>query len=199
MGKITKNVTFILLLAFLLVACSKETKQKIDETKKDIEKKIDTLTKKDTVASPKYECILNPTKGNDVKGKLTIWQKGNDLYIRGEITGLTPGKHGFHIHENGDCSAPDASSAGNHFNPTNKPHGKMGKDSHMGDLENIKADDKGAAKVELELDADYWMLTGSNSIVGKSIVVHAKEDDLKTQPSGDSGPRVACGVIERQK
>jgi len=182
MLKLTKQFGFILLLAFLVAACSKENKQKIDET-----------------TGVKYVCNLSSTKGNNVSGKLNIWQKGDDIYIQGEITGLPEGKHGIHIHEKGDCSAPDASSAGAHFNPTNKQHGNMGKDSHMGDLENIKADDKGVTKVDLKLSADYWTLSGENSIVGKSIVIHADEDDLKTQPSGNSGARIACGVIEKAK
>jgi len=199
MLKLAKKFGFIVLLAFLLAACSKENKQKLEDVKKKVEERIDTLTKKDTTTSPRYECVLNPTKGNKVKGTLSIWRKGGDLYIQGEIIGLTEGKHGFHIHDKGDCSAPDASSAGDHFNPTGKQHGKMGKDSHMGDLENIKADNMGMAKVDMKLDADYWMLSGPNSIVGRSIVVHADEDDLKTQPSGNSGKRVACGVIEKAK
>jgi len=179
MKKLIKQFILISILAFLTASCSKESK-------KDVE-------------SEKYVCILNPTQGNNVNGKLSIWQKGSDLFIQGEITGLTPGKHGIHIHEKGDCSAPDASSAGGHFNPTSKQHGIMGKDSHEGDLENVIADDKGIAKVDLKLDASYWMLTGPNSIAGRSIVVHAAEDDLKTQPSGNSGARVACGIIEKAK
>src|SRR6266542_1601017 len=150
MQKITKNLGFFLLIAFLAASCSK---REIKETGKEIEKKvekvgekvgekIDSLTKKDTTTSPRYVCMLNPTKGNTASGKLAIWRKGDDLYIQGEITGLKEGKHGFHIHEKGDCSAPDASSAGGHFNPTSKEHGKMSKDSHMGDMENIKADEK---------------------------------------------------------
>lgn len=174
-----KTFSLFLLLAFLFASCSKEHKMQ--------------------ESADRFVCILNPTQGNSVNGKLNIWQKGNDLYIRGDITGLTPGKHGFHIHEKGDCSAPDASSAGGHFNPASKEHGKMGKDRHEGDLENVIADDKGIAKVDLKLDASYWMLMGPNSITGRSIVVHAAEDDLKTQPSGNSGARVACGVIEKEK
>lgn len=199
-------------LAFVLVSCQKEDKRTLEETKEKVEKnvqevgkeidtavkKLDTLVRGDTTG-PVYVCKLNPTQGSEVRGTLTIWQRGDKVHIKGDVSGLAPGKHGFHIHEKGDCSAADASSAGAHFNPTGKEHGPMGKESHLGDFGNIEAGKLGVARVYLELDAEHWKLTGPNSIVGKSIVVHEKEDDLKTQPTGNSGARLACGVIEKQK
>ena len=117
--------------------------------------------------------------------------------MEGEINGLTPGKHGFHIHEKGDCSAADASSAGGHFNPTGMPHGgRRGSQRHLGDLGNITADKSGIARFAF---TDGWItLAGVNSIIGHAVVVHAQADDLKSQPSGNAGARVACGVIEKQ-
>jgi len=107
-----------------------------------------------------------------------------------------PGEHGFHVHENGDCSAPDASSAGGHFNPADHEHaGPDAERQHMGDMGNITAGEDGTARV----DAEYRFLVldpeADNSIMGKAVVVHAGADDMSSQPSGDAGARVACGVI----
>lgn len=140
---------------------------------------------------------LNPTKGNHVAGTVVFTQVAGGVEIEANVTGLTPGKHGFHVHEHGDCSAHDASSAGGHFNPTKKKHG--GPDSperHVGDFGNLVADKNGVAHYK-RVDT-VISLTGPDSIIGKSIVVHADEDDLTTQPTGNSGARIACGVIEEQ-
>lgn len=137
---------------------------------------------------------LSPASGSQVKGTVTFTPAADGTKIVIDLTGLKPGKHGLHIHEKGDCSAPDASSAGPHFNPGHSHHG--GPDTaerHAGDFGNVEADASG--KVHVELKDKKMKLTGPASIVGKSVVVHEKEDDLKTDPSGNSGARVACGVI----
>jgi Cu-Zn family superoxide dismutase len=121
------------------------------------------------------------------------------IKITGDIAGLRPNtKHGFHIHEFGDCSAKDASSAGSHFNPRNKPHGLPAAptEAHLGDLGNLQADAQGRAHVD-ELIPGAKLSEGKEQILGHSIVVHSKVDDLKTQPSGNSGDRMACGVITK--
>jgi Cu-Zn family superoxide dismutase len=102
------------------------------------------------------------------------------------------------VHEKGDCSAPDASSAGGHFNPTSQPHGnpKAGGPRHLGDMVNLRADAKGTAKVDVAIEGAGLHTGRPNDVVGKAIVVHQKPDDYKSQPSGNSGNRVACGVIE---
>ncbi len=144
--------------------------------------------------SKRAVAVLNPTKGNLVNGMVTFEAVEGGVRVVAKIDGLTPGKHGFHIHEFGDCSAPDAASAGGHFNPTHKQHG--GPDSlerHVGDLGNVVADEKGHAEYE-RIDS-VISLTGPDTIVGRSVVVHALADDYKTQPTGNSGGRVACGVI----
>jgi Cu-Zn family superoxide dismutase len=111
-----------------------------------------------------------------------------------DVTGLTPGKHGFHIHEFGDCSSSDGNSAGGHFNPTHKQHGAPdASDRHAGDLGNIEADASG--KAHLEWSDKVMKLSGADSIVGHAVIVHEKVDDLKTQPTGNAGGRLACGVI----
>ena len=141
---------------------------------------------------------INPTQGNNVRGTVRFVQEGNSVRVIADITGLTPGEHGFHVHENADCSAPDASSAGDHFNPTKHAHaGRDAGERHVGDLGNITADANGRAVLDY-LDTKLT-LTGEHSIVGRSVVVHAKPDDLRSQPAGDSGARVGCGAIEARE
>ena len=142
----------------------------------------------------KVIAVLNPTAGSKVTGTVTFTKSGNGVKIVAEINGLSPGKHGFHIHEFGDCSAPDATSAGGHFNPTSDPHaGHDAEKRHVGDLGNIEADASGKAR--LELTDKEMEFTGDKGILGHAVIVHEKADDLKTQPTGDAGGRVACGVI----
>lgn len=138
--------------------------------------------------------VLHPTAGSNVSGMVTFTKSGDDVKVVADVTGLTPGKHGFHIHEFGDCSSPDGKSAGGHFNPGNHQHGAPdATDRHAGDLGNIEADASG--KAHLELTDKVMKLDGPNPIVGHAVIVHEKADDLKTQPTGDAGGRVACGVI----
>jgi Cu-Zn family superoxide dismutase len=143
--------------------------------------------------------VLRPTDGNKVNGTVTFTEDADGVRVHAEITGLTPGNHGFHIHEFGDCSAADASSAGGHFNPTSQPHAGPDADArHVGDMGNIEADASGVGKLDY-LDHHMSLANDERSIIGRSVVVHAKADDLKTPPAGDSGARVACGVIGRAK
>jgi Cu-Zn family superoxide dismutase len=138
--------------------------------------------------------VLHPTAGNNVAGIVTFTAFGDNVKVVADITGLTPGKHGFHIHEFGDCSDPKAASAGGHFNPGHKQHGAPdSSERHAGDLGNIEADASG--KAHLESTDSVMKLNGADSIVGHAVIVHEKADDLKTQPTGDAGGRVACGVI----
>ena len=138
--------------------------------------------------------VLHPTANSKVMGTITFTKSGDELRVVADITGLTPGNHGFHIHEFGDCSAPDASSAGLHFDPTKHHHGAPDvTDRHAGDLGNIEADASG--KAHLDWSDKVMKLSGEESIIGRSVIVHEKRDDLKTQPTGDSGGRLACGVV----
>jgi len=147
----------------------------------------------------KAVAVLHPTGANKVSGTVTFTEVADGVQVQAEIRGLSPGKHGFHVHEFGDCSAADASSAGAHFNPTNKPHaGPDAAERHVGDMGNVEADASGTAKLSY-LDHDMSLANDQRSIIGRSVVVHAKADDLKSQPAGDSGARIACGVIGRAK
>ena len=136
---------------------------------------------------------LEPKSGSQVTGTVTFTKVGDEIQVVADIQNLKPGKHGFHIHEKADCSAADAASAGAHFNPTQKHHGgPMTAEHHTGDLGNLEADASGKAHLDWK---GKLSLSGTDSIIGKSVVVHEKEDDLKTDPSGNSGARIACGAI----
>ena len=123
---------------------------------------------------------------------------GPGVQITGTINGLTPGAtHGFHVHENGDCSAPDASSAGEHYNPTSQPHGDpAGTAHHVGDMPNVTSNAEGIAELDAVIDGLSLRTGEPNDIIGRAIVVHEKADDYKTQPSGNSGKRIACAIIK---
>lgn len=138
--------------------------------------------------------VLYPTQGNKAQGTVSFVKEKGGLRITALIEGLSPGLHGFHLHEYGDCSSVDANSAGGHFNPTNMPHGgPTAEKRHAGDFGNILADGSGRGK--LVLVDPKLSFEGAHSIVGRSVVVHAQPDDFTTQPTGASGARVACGVI----
>jgi Cu-Zn family superoxide dismutase len=137
--------------------------------------------------------VLHSASGSQVTGTVTFTKVGDTVQVVADVTGLTPGKHGFHIHEFGDCSATDASSAGGHFNPMKKPHGAPdAAERHAGDLGNLEADSTGKAHVELK--DSMLKLSGENSILGRGVIVHEKVDDW-SQPTGNAGGRLACGVI----
>ena len=138
---------------------------------------------------------LQPTKGNKVWGTVTFTQKGSKVLVVANVNGLKPGLHGFHVHEKGDCSAADGMSAGGHFNPAGKPHGAPDSaERHGGDLGNLTPDKSGNATLSIEVDGITLDQT-ANSIIGKGVIVHANPDDLKSQPAGNAGHRLACGVI----
>ncbi|HMJ50369.1 MAG TPA: superoxide dismutase family protein [Burkholderiales bacterium] len=146
--------------------------------------------------APSATTSLQPTRGNQASGTVTFSQKGDKVLVTAKVTGLSPGLHGFHVHEKGDCSAADGTSAGPHFNPTGVPHGSPNSvPHHGGDLGNLTADSLGNAMLSMEVSGISLDPTAANSIVGRSVIVHANPDDLKSQPAGNSGPRIACGVI----
>jgi Cu-Zn family superoxide dismutase len=140
---------------------------------------------------------LAPASGSLVSGKLTLVPMGDGVHVTGDIGGLAPNStHGFHIHEKGDCSAADASSAGGHFNPTTQAHGRYtAPQHHVGDNDNLVADASGVAHVNAHFPGAALGGGGANDVIGKAVVVHADADDYTSQPSGNAGARIACGVI----
>jgi Cu-Zn family superoxide dismutase len=141
-----------------------------------------------------------PTQGNTASGSLALTAEVDAVRVSGTIQGLEPnGSFGFHIHEKGDCSAPDATSAGGHFNPEKVDHGNPeGASHHVGDMPNIESDDQGAAQVDTRSSGATLHSGQPTDVLGKAIVVHEKSDDYTSQPSGNSGSRIACGVITVQ-
>ena len=139
---------------------------------------------------------LQPTEGNDVRGTVQFEQTDEGVRVSAVLTGLAPDTlHGFHIHEKGDCSAPDATSAGGHYAPRGHPHGlPPAKESHAGDMGNLVVD--GSGRVAFERTFESFSIQGGDApIVGHAVIVHAQEDD-GAQPTGNAGSRLACGVIE---
>jgi len=139
---------------------------------------------------------LQPTKGNKTFGEATFEERDGKVHVVVYVQGLKPGQeHGLHIHEVGDCSSGDGMSTKGHFNPFGKPHSHHGTpERHAGDLPALKAGSDGRAKVDVMLDV-IAIAAGPASIVGRGLIVHADPDDFKTQPTGNAGARIACGVI----
>ena len=143
----------------------------------------------------KASAQLRPTKGSKTFGEATFEEAGDKIRVVVFVQGLKPGQeHGLHIHEAADCSG-DAMGAKGHFNPLGKPHGRPdGAERHAGDLPALKANEAGRASIHVDMDV-ITLKPGPASILGRGLVVHAAPDDYKTQPTGNSGARIACGVI----
>lgn len=153
-------------------------------------------------AAPRPEAAatanLQSTRGNTASGTVRFVQNGDKVQVTGEVKGLKPGaEHGFHVHEKGDCSSGDGMSTGGHFNPSAKPHGPLHADHHAGDLPALKAGADGVATFSVRLPG-LTIGGGAADIVGRGMIVHAQPDDYSTQPTGNSGARIACGVIQRK-
>lgn len=143
----------------------------------------------------KSVAVIHPTEGNMATGMVTFTKVDEGVRVQADLKGLKKeGKHGFHIHEKGDCTAADGTSAGGHFAPRDNEHaGPKDKVRHVGDMGNIEVNKNGNATLNY-VDPDI-KLNGPHSVVGRGIIVHKGEDDLETQPTGAAGPRAGCGVI----
>ena len=146
--------------------------------------------------APKATAKLEPTKSGKASGTVSFYQVGSKVRMVANVNGLAPGReHGFHIHEAGDCSSGDGMSAKGHFNPYGKPHGSPASaERHAGDMPALRADAGGNARIDTTLDV-MSVKPGPASVVGRGLIVHASPDDYKTQPTGNAGARLACGVI----
>ena len=138
--------------------------------------------------------VIHGFGDNHVKGIVHFTATDSGVQISGQISGLKPGKHGFHIHEFGDISSADPKCHGGHFNPEKKKHGgPHSAERHVGDLGNITADEEG--KATIRMTDKLIALSGSHSIVGRAVIIHGGEDDEKSDPAGNAGPRIAGGVV----
>lgn len=140
--------------------------------------------------------VIHPTQGNQTMGTVRFTRMGQSVKVVADIKGLQPSsKHGFHIHEFGDCTAPDAASAGGHYNPDGHPHaGPSAEPRHAGDFGNIESDAQGNARLELTVQ-NISIAGANNPVLGRAVIVHQKADDLQSQPTGDAGARIGCGII----
>lgn len=175
--------TFIVAAAILgLAACSHKQPQ-------------ETVAPPVATGPQKAQAVLKSVKGQNIKGMIHFTEEGGVMKIETMVDNLKSGPHGFHIHENGDCSAADFATAGGHFNPHGTKHGsKDSMERHVGDFGNLTADNKRKAYTTLTVPG--LSLTGSHGIIGKAVIIHKDKDDLKSQPTGNAGGRIACGVIE---
>jgi len=145
--------------------------------------------------APRASAGLEPTKGNKAIGEVNFEQVGSKVRVIAQVIRLPANREfGFHIHEVGDCSSGDGMSAKGHFNPYGKPHGQ-GAERHAGDMPNLKSDAKGKAKLTVDLDI-ITLTRGPAGIIGRGVIIHADPDDYRTQPTGNAGARIACGVIK---
>ena len=194
MNRLIRAVALPIASLALVAGCQH---MKNDEAK--VENKMGMSTSAVAHMMPAGAASTQPSMGH-VMGNVTFTQKGDKVMIHAELTGLPPGSHGIHIHEKGDISAPDLMSAGGHYDPDmHKMHGAPNTAAmvHAGDLGNITADSRGMATFDLTVTD--LSVGGKNDVIGHSVIIHAKEDDLHTQPSGASGARIAGGVIEAGK
>lgn len=189
MMKLFKRLSICLLLVGFAISCAEqEPQQEIGE-----DEITETTMGQESDDNKRAIAVIHPTEGNDASGTVTFEQTGDSVHVTAEISGLEQGQHGFHVHEYGDCSASDATSAGGHYNPGDNEHGAPDdEERHVGDMGNIEAGSDEASR-------DYFdsviELNGSNSIIGHAVVIHEGEDDLQSQPTGDAGSRLGCGVI----
>jgi Cu-Zn family superoxide dismutase len=140
--------------------------------------------------------VLQPRADLGLTSSVIFTQVGDTVTIATHVEGVVPGKHGFHLHELGDCSAEDFTSTGGHFNPTEAPHGgPADRVRHAGDFGNIEVGEDGVGHFELTSDM-ITVAAGPNTVVGRAVILHEGEDDLESQPTGAAGGRIACGVVE---
>ncbi len=184
------------LMAGHVWAADKAVKTPVKDAAQKTEQKVQADLKSGKTFA---EAVLEGKSGSKTTGTVVFATTDKGLKVTATLAGATPGRHGIHIHEKGDCSAPDATSAGGHFNPTTAPHAGLETPArHAGDLGNITVNQDGTGVLSIDIPQVQGMNDWA-TVVGKAVVVHEKADDLKTQPSGDSGARISCGVISAAK
>ncbi len=197
---------YVILLSFTLLAVFTQCK----DAKKDAEEAVEEMAgEADKVVKEVEEAVevkavqfpMEAKSDSGVEGVVNFTEKQGVVTMAATFSGLTPGEHAIHLHEEADCSAADGTSTGGHWNPTNEPHGKWGDDGgyHKGDIGNFEALEDGTA--EVEFSTDQWCLDcddPNKNIMGKAVIVHQGVDDFTSQPSGAAGARISCtGIIQQ--
>jgi superoxide dismutase, Cu-Zn family len=196
LSKIAAMLVAVVLALFVFATAGARAQEKSKDKAKDKMKSMKSMTgmAHDAMIINKAVVVLYPTQGNAATGVVTFTKEEGGIHVVAKLTGVPKGDHGFHIHEFGDCSAADGTSAGGHFNPTAMQHaGPMADKRHVGDLGNVTADDQG--NVALDYVDKHLAFMGPSSIIGHAVILHANADDFTTQPTGNAGGRIACGVI----
>ncbi|SHN02877.1 superoxide dismutase family protein [Polaribacter sp. KT 15] len=172
--KYLKKTSLFLLTIIILSACSSNPKKAV--------------------------AVISPKSGSDISGTVTFTEQDGMVTMTAEVRGLSEGNHAIHIHKIADCSSDDGKSAGGHWNPTEKNHGKWLQDPfHIGDIGNLVVDETGKGSIERK--TDLWAVGGENdlkNVVGHAIIIHQGPDDFSSQPSGAAGARIGCGEITRK-
>lgn len=196
-----KKYTLILIAAITLSAVSCKNDKKDNDADMNVTE-MDSTSMDDQAMSPDMKEMtvqMEAKSGSNASGTVTFTTADNgEVTMTATLTGLEPGTHAIHLHENADCSADDGTSAGGHWNPTNEKHGKWGdaEGYHKGDIGNFEADADGNGSITFT--TDEWCIDCEDpnmNIVGKGIIVHQGTDDFTSQPSGDAGARISCGGI----
>lgn len=194
-----KKSSLLLMTAalFAFVSCNNNTANKANEESTVEDSEIITEIE---VVETALQVVLDSKSGSEASGVFSFTEKDGVVYMEGKVTGLSPdATHAIHLHENGDCSDDEGMAAGGHWNPTDSQHGQWDHEDgyHQGDIGNLQSNAEGEATLAFE--TDQWCIgcdDAEKNIIGKSIIVHAGEDDFQTQPTGDAGGRIACGVIQ---
>lgn len=175
-----------------------EVEQTVEEVEEEVEEAVEEEPDEGgAVVGTQAVAIVKNGDGEQI-GEVRFTQLENGVEVEGSISGLEPGKHGFHVHEFGECEAPDFMSAGGHFNPGGHEHGapdNAPEERHAGDFGNVEVDDDGVAQISF-VDSVITLGGAMNDVIGQALIVHFDEDDLVSQPTGDAGGRAGCGLIE---
>ncbi len=195
-----KRLTWITFIcSAFLFSCATSTEDNDNSMDEEADMVADTdIQEEEQMASAMAS--MSPASGSNVSGSVTFTQTGDStVSVEMDLSGLAPGQHAIHIHQTGDCSAADATSAGGHWNPMNVAHGKRGESDefHKGDIMNLEVGSDSTVTNTIEVSG--WTIGGDDmsNIVGKAVIIHAGADDFTSQPSGAAGARVSCGVIEQ--
>lgn len=174
----------ILCISLFAVSCVQQTE---DDSQQQEEPK-------QTTNYTKAVAHIHAADGGEALGAVTFEKATDGVNVTADFSGLEEGKHGFHIHQYGDCTAEDKTSAGGHYNPYNMEHGAPTDSTrHMGDMGNLPVGVGGEAT--LDYTDNIIELNGPNSVIGRAVIIHSGADDFTSQPSGAAGERIACGVI----